>query len=80
MSFADYWAKIFVVITFLTFGEAQIIGGIVPNLIAFGLFLGAIGNFASKGKMAEMFGRKSKNLQLQKLWLSPVQDFKNLWG
>ena len=41
-------------ITFLTFGEAQIIGGIVPNLIAFGLFLGAIGYFASTGKMAEM--------------------------
>ena len=39
MNFADNWARIFVVITFLTFGEAQIIGGIVPNLIAFGLFL-----------------------------------------
>ena len=35
MSFADNWARVFVVITFLTFGEAQIIGGIVPNLIAF---------------------------------------------
>jgi len=44
------------VITFLTFGEAQINGGIVPNLIAFGLFLGAIRYFASTGKMAEMFG------------------------
>ena len=43
MNFADNWARVFVVITFLTFGEAQIIGGIVPNLIAFGLFLGAIG-------------------------------------
>jgi len=31
MNFADNWARIFVVITFLTFGEAQIIGGIVPN-------------------------------------------------
>ena len=49
-----------IVITFLTFGEAQIIGGIVPNLIAFGLFLGAIGYFASTGKMAEMFGWKNK--------------------
>ena len=58
MSFADNWARVFVVITFLTFGEAQIIGGIVPNLIAFGLFLGAIGYFASTGKMAEMFGWK----------------------
>ena len=36
--------------------KAQIIGGIVPNLIAFGLFLGAIGCFALTGKMAEMFG------------------------
>ena len=53
MNFADNWARVFVVITFLTFGEAQIIGGIVPNLIAFGLFLGAIGYFASTGKMAE---------------------------
>jgi len=48
------------VITFLTFGEAQIIGGIVPNLIAFGLFVGAIGYFAATGKMAEMFGWKNK--------------------
>ena len=60
MSFADNWARVFVVITFLTLGEAQIIGGIVPNLIAFTLFLGAIGYFASNGKMAEMFGWKSK--------------------
>ena len=61
MNFADNWARVFVVITFLTFGEAQIIGGIVPNLIAFGLFLGAIGYFALTGKMAEMFGWKDKN-------------------
>ena len=60
MSLADNLVKIFVVITFLTFGEAQIIGGIVPNLIAFGLFIGAIGYFASTGKMAEMFGWKNK--------------------
>ena len=52
------WARGFVLITFLTFGETHIIGGIVPNLIAFGLFLGAIGHFASTGKMAEMFGWK----------------------
>ena len=56
MNFADNWARVFVVITFLTFGEAQIIGGIVPNLSAFTLFLGAIGYFALTGKMAEMFG------------------------
>ena len=47
MGFADNWARIFVVIMFLTFGEVQIIGEIVPNLIAFGLFLGVIGYFAS---------------------------------
>ena len=35
MSFADNWGRVFVVITFLGFGEAQIIGGIVPNLIPF---------------------------------------------
>jgi hypothetical protein len=61
MKFANNWARVFVVITFLTFGEAQIIGGIVPNLIAFGLFLGAIGYFALTGKMSEMFGWKDKN-------------------
>ena len=61
MSFADNWERIFVVIMFLTFGEAQIIGDIVPNLIAFGLFLGAIGYFALMGKMAEMFGWESRN-------------------
>ena len=60
MSFADNWSRVFVVITFLTFGEAQIIGGIVPNIIAFGFFLGAIGYFALTGKMAEMFGCKNK--------------------
>ena len=60
MSFADNWARVFVVITFLTFGEAQIIGGIVPNLIAFTLFLVSIGYFALTGKMAEMFGIKKR--------------------
>ena len=60
MSFADSWARVFVVITFLTFGEAQIIGGLVANLIAFVLFLGAIGCFALTGKMAEMFRWKKK--------------------
>ena len=34
IDFADNWARFFVVITFLTFGEAQIIGGITPNFIA----------------------------------------------
>jgi len=61
MNFADNWAKVSVVITFLTFGEAQIIGGIILNLIVFVLFIGAIGYFVSTGKMAEMFGWKNKN-------------------
>ena len=54
MNFADNWAKVFVVIAFITFGEVQIIGGIVPNLLAIGLFLSAIGYFAVSGKMAEI--------------------------
>ena len=52
MIFADNWARVFVVITSLGFGEAHIIGGIVPNLIALGLFVGTIGYFALTGKMA----------------------------
>ena len=60
MNIADNWARVFVVITFLTFGEAQIIGGIVPNVIAFVLFLAAIGYFASTGKIAEMFDWKNR--------------------
>jgi len=60
MSFADNLARVFVMNTFLTFGETQIIGGIIPNLIAFGFFLGAISYFASTGEMAEMFGWKDK--------------------
>ena len=61
MNFADNWARVFVVITFLTLGDAQIIGGIVPNLIAFVLFLGAIGYFILTEKMAEMLGLKKRN-------------------
>tara|TARA_Y100001968_G_scaffold178864_1_gene163675 strand:- start:1163 stop:1303 length:141 start_codon:yes stop_codon:yes gene_type:complete len=45
----------------ILYSKAQIIGGIVPNLIAFELFLGAIGYFALTGKMSEMFGGKNKN-------------------
>ena len=48
-------------ITFLSFGEAQIIGGIVPNLIAFVLFLGAIGYFASKGKWLRCSAGRTRN-------------------
>ena len=40
--------------------KAQSIGGIVPNLIAFGFFFVVIGYFAQTGKMAEMFGWKKK--------------------
>ena len=50
MNFADNWARLFVVITFLTFREAQFIGGIIPNLIVYGLFLGAIGYFCFNGE------------------------------
>ena len=39
MNFADNWARVFVVITFLTFGEAQIIGGIVRTLLLLACFL-----------------------------------------
>ena len=60
MNFVYNWARVFVVITFLTFGEAQIIGGIVPNLIAFGVCLGAIGYFALTGKIAEILGWGNK--------------------
>jgi len=60
INFAANWARVFVVITFLTFGEAQIIGGIVPNLIAFTLFLGEVGYFALTGKIAEIFGWNRK--------------------
>ena len=58
MNFADNWARLFVVITFLGFGEAQIIGRIVPNVIAFLLFIGAILFIAFTGKMASKFGLK----------------------
>ena len=58
MIFADNWARVSIVINFLGFREAKIIGGIVPNLIAFGLFVGAVGYFALTGKMAEMFDLK----------------------
>ena len=58
MRFANNWTRLFAVITFLSFGEAQIIGGIVPNVIAFLLFIGAISYFAFTGKMAEMLGLK----------------------
>ena len=60
MNFSENWARVFVVITFLSFGQSQIIGGIIPNVIAFALFIIAIGYFAFTGKMAEMIGRQRK--------------------
>ncbi len=60
MNLADNWARVFVTINFLSFGEAQIIGGIVPNFIGFILFLGAIAYFALSGKMAKMLSWKKK--------------------
>ena len=45
-------------ITSLGFGEARVIGEIVPSLIAFRVFIGVIGCFAFTGKMAEMLGMK----------------------
>ena len=44
----------------ILFAKAEIIGGVVPNLIAFGFFLGAIGYFALTGKMADMFDWRRK--------------------
>ena len=61
MSFPDNLARVFVVITFLTFGEAQIMGGIIPNLIAFGLFLGAIGYFSATRKRLKCSAEKTRN-------------------
>ncbi len=58
MNFSDNWTRVIVTITFLYFGKAEIIGGTIPNLIAFLGFLGAIGYFAFTGKMAEMLGLK----------------------
>ena len=62
MNFSDNWARVFFVITFLTFGEAHIIGGIVPNLNAFGFFLGAFFFALTKGVL-EMFGIKNHSNQ-----------------
>ena len=71
MNFADNWARVLVVITFLTFGEAQIIGGIVPNLIAFVLFLGAIGYFLF---LFSLEFESFSNVVLIKPWKSPKAE------
>ena len=65
MNFADNWARVFVVMTFLVLeaantylAKAAIVGGISSNLIAFGLFLGAIGYFLFTGPL---FGKGQKD-------------------
>ncbi len=61
LNYADNWARLFVVITYIGFVSTDYLG-IVPNLIFFELFVVAIGYFALTGKMAEMFGpKKSKD-------------------
>ena len=60
MNFANNLARIFF-ITVLIFGEAQIIGGIVPNMIAFSLFLGAIGVLLQPEKCLRYSTGKLKN-------------------
>ena len=65
MNFADNWARVFVVMTFLVLeaantylAKAAIVGGIILNLVAFGLFLGAIGYFLFTGPL---FGKGQKD-------------------
>tara|TARA_Y100001968_G_scaffold299043_1_gene309378 strand:- start:555 stop:743 length:189 start_codon:yes stop_codon:yes gene_type:complete len=45
MNLSDSWARLFVVIAFLCFGEAQIIGEIFTNLTVLGLFFSGVGYF-----------------------------------
>ncbi len=66
MDFADNYARLFVVMISVgleavntSFAKAEIIGGIQPNLIAFGLFLGAIGYFLITGPL---FGNGKRNV------------------
>ena len=65
MNFAENWSRIFVVMTVLGievantyFAKAEIIGGMLPNFIAFSLFLGAIGCFLFTGPL---FGKGKKD-------------------
>ena len=65
-NFSDNYARLFVMMSILLgleaantyFAKAEIIGGILPNLIAFGLFLGAIGYFVFTGPL---FGKNKKH-------------------
>ena len=65
MNFADNYARLFVVMSVLgpevantDFAKAEIVGGILPNLIAFGFFLGALGYFLFTGPL---FGKGKKD-------------------
>ena len=65
MNFADNYARLFVVMSVLGleaansyFAKAEIVGGIVPNLIAFALFLVIIGYFLFTGPL---FGQGKKD-------------------
>tara|TARA_B100000700_G_C14361694_1_gene541831 strand:- start:338 stop:538 length:201 start_codon:yes stop_codon:yes gene_type:complete len=65
MNFADNYARLFVVMTVLGleaantyFAKAEIFGGIITNLIAFGLFFLAIGCFLFT---SSLFGKGKKN-------------------
>ena len=65
MNFADNYARLFVVMSVLAletanihFAKAEIVGGILLNLIAFSLFLIAIGYFLFTGPL---FGKGKRN-------------------
>tara|TARA_Y100001968_G_scaffold132281_1_gene120741 strand:- start:150 stop:467 length:318 start_codon:yes stop_codon:yes gene_type:complete len=82
-------ARVFVVINLLTFGEAQIIGVIVINLIASALLLGAIGYFAFTGKMLRCSaGKESRAIRydlifdtyLTQMAVSALISKSNGWG
>jgi len=58
MNLEERRARIFIVITFMTIGKAQIIKSIIPHLIALDSFVGAIGYFGIIGNMYEIHGWK----------------------
>ncbi|WP_320677008.1 hypothetical protein [Prochlorococcus sp. MIT 1300] len=65
MNLADNYARLFVVMSVLgldaantSFAKAEIVGGILPNLIGFGLFFAAIGYLLFTGPL---FGKGKKD-------------------
>ena len=65
MNFADNFVRLFAVMNALSLetantylAKAEIIEGILPNIIAFGFFLGAIGYFLFTGPL---FGKGQKD-------------------